>query len=58
MDKEYNYRRPHEALNNLTPDEWKKKQEITEIHKLNPVLKGVLTPEPPVRKYFLFNNGI
>lgn len=35
--EEYNYRRPHEALNNLTPDEWKRKLEITEIHKLNTV---------------------
>jgi putative transposase len=31
--EEYNYRRSHEALNNLTPDEWKKNLEITEIHK-------------------------
>jgi putative transposase len=31
--EEYNYRRPHEALNNLTPDEWKRNIEITEIHK-------------------------
>jgi len=31
--EEYNYRSPHEALNNLTPDEWKRKLEITEIHK-------------------------
>jgi len=31
--EEYNYRRPHEALNNLTPDAWKKNLEITEIHK-------------------------
>ena len=31
------YRRPHEALNNLTPDEWKRKLEITEINKLNTV---------------------
>jgi len=30
-------RRPHEALNNLTPEEWKSKLEITEIHKLNTV---------------------
>jgi putative transposase len=35
--EEYNYRRPHETLNNLTPDEWKRKLEITEIHKLNTV---------------------
>ena len=35
--EEYNYRRPHEALNNLTPDEWKRKLEINEIHKLNTV---------------------
>jgi len=35
--EEYNYRRPHEALNNLTPDEWKMELEITEIHKLNTV---------------------
>ena len=33
--EEYNYQIPHEALNNLTPDEWKRKLEITEIHKLN-----------------------
>jgi putative transposase len=31
--EEYNYRRPHEALSNLTPDEWKRTLEITEIHK-------------------------
>jgi putative transposase len=24
--EEYNLRRPHEALNNLTPDEWKNRQ--------------------------------
>ena len=35
--EEYNYRRPHEARNNLTPNEWKRKLEITEIHKLNTV---------------------
>jgi putative transposase len=28
--KEYNERRPHEALNNLTPEEWKNKLLITE----------------------------
>ena len=28
--EEYNYRRPHEALNNLTPEEWKNKALITE----------------------------
>jgi putative transposase len=31
--EEYNYRRPHEALNNLTPALWKRNLEITEIHK-------------------------
>ncbi|MBM3433124.1 MAG: transposase, partial [Bacteroidetes bacterium] len=35
--EEYNYRRPHEALNNQTPDEWKRKLEITEIHNSNTV---------------------
>lgn len=35
--EENNYRRPHEALNNLTPDEWKRKLEITEIHNSNTV---------------------
>ena len=35
--EDYNYRRPHGALNNLTPDEWKRKLEITEVHKLNTV---------------------
>jgi len=29
--EEYNYRRPYEALNNLTPDEWKRKLEFEEI---------------------------
>ena len=29
--EEYNQRRPHEALNNLTPDEWKNKTLQTEI---------------------------
>jgi hypothetical protein len=33
----HNYPRPHEALNNLTPDEWKRNLEITEIHKSNTV---------------------
>jgi putative transposase len=28
---EYNNRRPHESLNNLTPDEWKMRQFKTEI---------------------------
>ncbi|MBS1743956.1 MAG: transposase, partial [Bacteroidetes bacterium] len=28
---EYNVRRPHESLNNLTPDEWHKKQFTNEI---------------------------
>jgi putative transposase len=28
---EYNNRRPHESLNNLTPNEWKMKQLKTEI---------------------------
>ena len=31
--EEYNFHRPHEELNNLTPDEWKRKLEITEILK-------------------------
>ncbi|OLY91810.1 Integrase core domain-containing protein [Cnuella takakiae] len=29
--EEYNCRRPHEALNNLTPEEWKAKTLQTEI---------------------------
>jgi len=29
--EEYNLRRPHEALNNLTPEEWKNKTLQTEI---------------------------
>ncbi len=33
----HNYPKPHEALNNLTPDEWKRNLEITEIHKSNTV---------------------
>jgi putative transposase len=35
--EEYNYHRPHEALNNLTPNEWKRNLEITEIHNSNTV---------------------
>jgi putative transposase len=35
--EEYNCQRPHEALNNLTPDEWKRKLEITEIHNSNTI---------------------
>jgi len=33
--EEYNYRRPYEALNNLTPDEWKRKLEITELGNMS-----------------------
>lgn len=41
--EDYNYRRPYEALNNLTPDEWKRNLEITEIHQSTTVcLKGYL----------------
>lgn len=41
--REYNYRRPYEALNNLTPDEWKINLEITHIHKSTTVFyKGYL----------------
>ncbi|MDP4260796.1 MAG: integrase core domain-containing protein, partial [Bacteroidota bacterium] len=29
--EEYNLRRPHESLNNLTPDEWNKQLLKTEI---------------------------
>ena len=35
--EEYNLRRPHEGLNNLTPEEWKYKVNKNEYHQLNTV---------------------